>query len=363
MKKLVKFLVPFLVASSAIFSGCKKKETKDERVLLSFGDMHADGVTLIDLPKLNELVKAKESFLFVVSTNTCGCWSEFEPNLTKYVNENKLTCYRIDFNTIKDVAPAYGLTLLSSSTTTFAIFEDGKLKTLLDSSEDGAIMYDETRFTKYMNENVKLPGCYFITKEDVKSIESSDKNAVIYFERTACGDCQALHPTILRSYVEEHPNANKIYVFDFQPYWRNSEAEDYKSYLDLKDELGLAEITKDEEGTHPSTVNPTFGFDTGVFPYFSFIENGSFASGCVVYNDHVEKQEDKFVVTNSYYSNTRVNLLEYTNTVLIGKELTREDVLLYGEYAMWAHESANNIYKDILYSFLDYALPKTTYTF
>ena len=352
MKKLVKFLLPFLVASSAIFSGCKKKESQDNRILLSFGDIHSTGTTEITLQKLNELVNAKDSFLLVVSTNTCGCWNEFSPNLNKYLTDNKAICYKVDFNQIKDVASAYDLNLLSSSTTTFAIFEDGKLKTSLNSSKDDNIMYDESKFAKYMSETVKLPGCYFITKDDVSTIKSSGKNAVIYFERTECGDCTAMNPTILRSYVQKHPNANKIYVLDCQPYWRRSTDEDYQSYLDTKDELGLSTVN-----------NPLYGFDTGVFPYFSYIENTTYASGAVVYNDIIVKQDDKFVVSNSYYTSEMAAKLQYTDTVLVGKELTSDDVNESAYGVMWKHESANKVYEDILTSFLDYALPKTTYNF
>ena len=159
MKKLVKILVPFLVLSSTVLGGCKKKDTNDTRVLLDFGNVHASETTEITLDRLNELVNAKENFLFVVSTNTCGCWNEFRPNLERYIADNKLICYRVTYDQIKDVAgPGYELYHLSSSTTTFAIFENGKVKTTLCTSDDSKIMYDEKKFAQYMNENVRLPG-------------------------------------------------------------------------------------------------------------------------------------------------------------------------------------------------------------
>lgn len=352
MKKMIKILLPFLVVSSALISGCKKKETQDTRILLSFGDIHSEGTTDISIQKLNELVNAKESFLLVVSTNTCGCWNEFSPNLNKYLTTNKAICYRVDFNQIKNVASAYELNLLSSSTTTFAIFEDGKVKTTLNSSKDSNVMYDENKFSKYMSETVKLPGCYFITKDDYSKIKASGKNAVIYFERTECGDCTAMNPTILRSYVEKHPNANKIYVLDCQPYWKQSSDPDYQSYLETKDELGLSTVN-----------NPFYGFGSGVFPYFTYIENGSYASGAVIYNDTITKEDNKFIVSNSYYTTEMATKLEYTDTILVGKELTSDDVNESAYGVMWKHESANKVYENILTSFLDYALPKTTYNF
>lgn len=363
MKKLVKFLLPFVVASSAIFSGCDKNKNKeDNRVLLSFGDMHATATREIDVAKLAELTKANENFLFVVSTNSCGCWDDFEPVLNQYLVSNKGVCYRIDFNNFKDAAVTYGLANVSSSTTTFAIFENGKVKTSLCTADDKNIMYDATKFNKYMDETVIKPGCYFITKDDVSTIKNSGQSAVIYFERSACGDCSTLNPGLLRTYVKDHGNSNKVYVLDCQEYWRNKNASDYQSYLDFKDEMGMS-----------AKNNPTYGYTmfpedpekktNGVFPYFSYIENGEYASGCVIYNDSIAKQDGKYVVVESYYTPERANSLQYTNKVIKGLELTADDVYDTSSYVMWKSESADTYYKEILNSFLNYALPKQTFNF
>lgn len=349
MKKLVKILLPFLVASSAIFSGCDKNKKKDERVQLDFGDVHTFETTEITLSKLNELVNAKENFLFVVSTNSCGCWNEFRPNLERYIVDNKLICYRMDYNAIESVAAdGYQLYKLSRSTTTFAIFENGKVKTTLCSSDDSKIMYDEKKFAQYMDENVRLPGCYFITKNDYFSIKESDKNAVIYFERTACGDCGALNPGLLRSYVKNRSLQHKIYVVDVQPYYGTEQ------YQTIKDGFGMSETDKDGNPNNP------YGFGSGVFPFFSYIENGNYASGAVVYNDSVGSD---LIVNNSYYTTERVANLPYTNTVVKGTQLNENDVSRIGDYVMWNHDSADKVYESILNSFLDYALPKVTFEF
>ena len=128
--------------------------------------------------------------------------------------------------------------------------------------------------------------------------------------------------------------------------------EDYQSYLDFKDEMGLS-----------TANNPTYGYGAGVFPYFAYIENGQYASGSVIYNDSVTKQDDKYVVSDSYYTTERAQSLQYTDKVIKGLELTADDVLVFGEFGMWKNESADKHYKEILNSFLDYALPKQTYNF
>ena len=350
MKKLAKFLLPFVVAVSPILSSCKK----DSRVLLSFGDVHATESRVIDIAKLAEITNAKENFLFVVSTTTCGCWDEFQPFLNSYLTTNKLVCYRIDFKDFKDSASTYGLANASSSTTTFAIYENGEVKSTLNSAKDRNIMYDTDKFEKYMSQNVILPGCYFITKDDVSTIKNSGKSAVIYFERSACGDCTSLNPGILRSYVKNHGDANKIYVLDCQEYWRSSSApeSEYQGYLKVKKELGMS-----------IESNPQYGYGSGVFPYFSYIENGSYASGAVIYNDTIAKQDNKYVVTESYYTSVRASYLKYSTKVIQGMELTSDDVIDTGKYVMWKNESADKHYKEILDSFLDYTLPKVTFNF
>ena len=354
MKKITKFILTFLVASSAAFSGCKKKK-EDNRVWLSFGDVHSSETRLITVAKLAEITHAKENFLFVVSTNTCGCWAEFQPVLNSYLSKNKAVCYRIDFSEFELSAATYGLANVSSSTTTFAIFENGKVKTTLNTAED-KFMYDESKFTKYMNEQVILPSCYFITKEDVSTIKASGKSAVIYFERSACGDCTELNPGLLRSYIKNHKDMKKLYVFDCQEYWRASTAEDYQSYLDFKDEMGMSEKN-----------NPTYGYGAGVFPYFQYIENGQYASGSVIFNDTISKQDNKCVITESFYTTERAASLQYTNKVLQGMELSANEVTeteYKGKlYFKWNEESKNSHYKPILDSFLDYALARQTFTF
>lgn len=358
MKKIFKILLPFIVASSAVFSGCKKKskDTVNDKVLISFGDIHASETRLIKLTKLAEITHAKENFLLVVSTNTCGCWDDFRPVLNNYLASKKVVCYRIEFNEIKDATATYGLANVSSSTTTFAVFENGKVKTTLNSAEDNNIMYDQSKFARYMEETIILPNCYFITKNDYLNIKSSDKDAVIYFQRSECDDCTQMNPLLI-SYLKNHQSTKKLYTIDCQEYWRSSEAEDYKSYQGFKDEVGLSTVN-----------NPTYGFGTGVFPFLSYVSNGQYASGCVIYNERVTKVDEKYVVSNSYYTTEQVESLQYTNTVLEGLELNESEItateVSEGVFRYrWNDDSQDEHYKPILDSFLDYALPKVTYNF
>lgn len=352
MKKLCKILLPFLVVTAANLSGCKNKnKDKGNQVLLSFGNIHAETYEQISTDDLNDIISWKESFLLVINSTTCGCWDSFKPNLTKYINEQKVVCYQIPYPEYSrlEIEDRHGLNSLSSASTTFAIFEQGKLKTSINTNDNEKIMYDYKSFKKYMDETVVLPKCFFIDKDDVYAIKNSGKNAVVYFERSGCGDCNTANPTILYSYIKNHKNMNKIYVLDCQKYWRKSSAEDYTSYLAFKNEMGLSTVN-----------NPTFGYDEGVFPFFSYIENGEYKSGCVIYNDEISKQNDEYVVTHSYYTTERVSKLGYNAQVIEGLKISEASENA-GGYISWNYNDQNKYYGTILTSFLDTMLPKVNY--
>lgn len=352
MKKIVKILTPILMLNSLVLTGCKKQ---DNRILLSFGDMHAKESKMIELSELDVAIDAKDSFLLVVSATTCTCWESFEPCLNSYIKKNNLLCYRVTYNQLskKDVATSYGLTKLSSSSTTFAIFENGKLKTTISTSNEAKnIMYDKDKFAKFMDETVRLPGCYFITKDDYFTIKSSKKNAVIYFERNECHDCTAVNPGILRNYIKDHVDMNKIYVLDLQPYYARQDEPGYDDYIEIKKSLGMDEVS-----------NTKYGYGTGSVPFFSLLKAGKYASGSVIYNDTVTKVDGKYKITNSYYTKERVKALQYQTFQLQGKEIPKKDVDDNGVWASWKHEAADKIYGDVLTNFLDYALPQVTFTF
>lgn len=355
MKKFIKILLPFLVLSSASLVGCKNKDKKEpEKVLLTFGDVHAENVTEISTSRFSNLIKGKESFLFVVSSPTCSCWSTFRPNIEKYVRDNKLVCYQISYANFKDDAPLYGINGLSESTTTFFIYKDGAIKERLNSSSDSKTMDNYDSFVDYMNKRIEKPRAYYIKYEDFDTIKESGKNAVIYYERNGCGDCSSANGTILKNYVLNHLSMNKLYVLDFQDIYRTSDDPAYISYISQKQIYGMTEY------------NNPYGFGNGVFPFFSYIKNKEYESGCVLYNDTLEKvNESTFRIIDSYYTQERNARLHYSvPSVLQGSTLAKSEVIENASgYAYWDQEKANTFYGQVLNAFLDYSLPNVTYTF
>ena len=351
MKKLVKILVPFLLLTPTVLAGCGK----DKRIALPFCDIHVDKTSEVSVEQIQKLINDQETFFLTIYSTGCACWTEFKPNLDEYVKENHVPAYIIAFNDIgSDIARSFGINYVKESTTTFAIFEKGTYKTSLNSSEAGDTMKDKKSFYKYMNETVRLPGCYLITKDDYFAIKESGKSAVIYFARSGCGDCTAINEGILDEYFQGRTKpTNKIYVVDCQKYWaKSSDTEAYAAYLAVKKELGMS-----------TESNPTFGYGSGVFPFFSFISGGEYKDGSVIYNDEIKEENGKYTIDKSYYSSERVKNLGYTKKVLEGKELKEKDLNISNYGAMWKHESADKYYKKILDSFLNTYLPKVDYTF
>lgn len=331
-----------LAISTTLFS-CKNNGKKDDnKIILDFGQFNSTGVTQIDSIEFQTLADDAKlgNFMFVVSSTRCICWKEFKPLIEKYIKENNMICYEIPYNLFSELAPTYKM-IVSSATTTLAIFENGQVKYTLKSGVNEE-MDDYKKLEKFLNATVAKPGCYLVNEEDINTIKNSDKSAVIYYEKSECGDCTYINPRMLRTYVKNHKDMKPIYVLDGQS-WVGKE-----NYQDKKDEFGLSTVN-----------NPTYGYDTGYFPYFSYMENGEYKSGCVIFNDTIEGN----TVTNSYFTTERVKNLEYTKTVIQGKQLAEDDIKSFEEFTSWKQDSAAKVYEPILNDFLNYYLPKTTFTF
>lgn len=340
MKKYVKFLLPFLVASSTLLTGCKDNE-ESNKILLSFGDVNATTFKEIEIEDLNTLCLSHDNFMIVVRTTTCGCWRDTRDAIEPYIKENKVVCYSITYEQYKASGDTFGLTKVTEGTTTFAIFENGAVKYCLNSSENDQIN-SASKFKAYMDETIIKPAYYFITEENYQTIKESDKNAIVYFERSKCGDCTYINPHILRDYALKHPNMNRIYVLDCQP-WKSLSETDYQA---KKDQFGLS-----------NEINKEFGYDTGVFPFFSYLESGEYKSGAVAFNDKFNLETNK--LDNCYYTAERVQKLGYNAEALKDHQFSASD-LIDGK---WSHEAAEKFYNPIIESFLDYALPKVTFIF
>ena len=345
MKKVAKILLPFVCLNACLLSGCGN----DKRVQLSFGNIHATAVEEnFTVVELDRKIENKESFLLVVADTTCACWNDFKPIINSYVSDNHVDCFFLKYSYFINFASKYGIEL-TKGTTKFIVFEEGVAKIQLKSATNDKTMKDKNAFYKFMEGNVKLPKAYFIKEGDYGEV--TENGAIIYFERSECGDCSYLNPTVLANYVKKHPDMNNIYVLDCQ-WWKDD--LDLVQYQAKKNNYGLSNCN-----------NPEYGYDDGVFPFFSFVKKGYYLSGAVAFNDTVELKNGKYVITNSYYDSDRLERFDYLSNVktkvLEGMELPSSDVADNGAYITWMQDKAVKYYEPIIDAFLDTYLPQVNY--
>lgn len=336
MKNLGKILLPILCLSMGILSGCKNDNEQSSKIKLTFGDINTQDVIDVKIGDLNSFVTQKQSFLFAVSPEGCACWSEFHPHLSSYIKEHHLICYHMSYKEFESYASAYKI-LLTKGATTFVIFENGVAKVSLTSGEGNDAMKKKDEFYKFMDSTVEFPKCYYVSESNIDAILASDKTAVIYYKRSGCGDCTYLEPNILKPYVESHPDMKNLYVLDCES-WLSLENRGQAK----KDKYGLSNVN-----------NPTYGYNTGYYPYFSLVENGQFKSGAEAFNVKVENE----VITESYYSQERAASLQYLSNVST-KVLTGLNI----GASSWEHSKALPYYQPLINAFLDYGLAQVTYT-
>lgn len=352
MKKYVKFLLPFLVVSSALVGCNDKKDNSDSRVLLSYGDINANAITQIDATELKTRISYEESFIFVVYDGTCGCWRDFRDGLLEpYIKENKVIAYVMPLGEFKSANLSGTIGIIpTNGSSSLVIFENGKVKKTL-STDTSKEMKDKNAFYSFMNSTVKLPKAYLISEANANAMMESDKTSLIYFERSQCGDCNLVNRTILKRYLNSYEGDKKLYILDCQP-WKSLSNEAYQT---KKDTYGLSTVN-----------NPTYGFDTGVFPFFSLVSNKQYISGAVAFNDSLKEENGKVVVDNTYYSTVRQSSLEYVKDLdvkaLEGVEVKEEDRVYTTRYK-WSEEASIKAYEPFIKAFLDYALAKQTFTF
>ena len=164
--------------------------------------------------------------------------------------------------------------------------------------------------------------------------------AIFYAYKTTCPDCKDATTKVLFPYLNTKSELQtKIFILDIDKYANNM------IYQDVKDELELS-----------NKYNEAFGYDTGYVPPFQYRENGVIKDASVFYNDSIEKQDNLFVVSNSYYTTERRNNTSYTYEPLKGMTIDKQYVGEYEDSGVtkyyWKTENAFTYHKPILESFL-----------
>ena len=333
MKKVISTcLLSIIIASSSVlFSSCNKSESI---INIHFGDYVSKEIANItELPKLNyDNLSAKilnnDSFLLAIyGEESCGCWNDYQPVLTEYVNDTHI---KIDYISSYDFIGkenTFGLYLVASELPSLAVFENGQLKIQSVYLRDDRMMFKSyTKFKEFIDKNVVLPKMLYVDQDFLDSMIQQDKEFNLYVARSACGDCSAVTHDVLLEWSKNVKKVNDyLYVFDIQKYYPQSTAtEEEKAYYQLiKDTYGLSEKN-----------NPAFGFGTGVVPTFQRRKGSKVLDSAIVLNDKVDKDNSKLI---SYFTSDRVGQMSFLKdakikTILDGMELTSEQVTNWRSY-------------------------------
>jgi len=355
MKKKLLILPLSLLSLSLInLAGC----SNNSKIHLVFGDLTTNEVTTISFNKLKEKVDSEETFLLAVQySDNCACWqSEAKPVIEKYISEKHVICYHIKLEELEANSNTFGIKIVTGNSS-LAVFENGQVKNTVTTKDDNTLK-NYSSFESYMDALVVLPKIYYVSKDYVDELYKKDEKNVIYYSRSECGDCSYLDSHYLKEWSKNNPDfAKNIYILDCdQPGIRKDENNQVnkEQWQKFKDDYGLSTVN-----------NPTYGYDTGYVPTFLLIQGSNegvkYLSGAVAFNDRVELQDSKYVVTNSYYTSERLENLQYVDIsvdmkVLKGMELSSNDVNDNGKFVMWKHESAEKYHNIFVERFLKYSL-------
>ena len=369
MKLQRSLIVATTILSTLSLASCKKPVVID----LAYGSIE-NSLKEIDYTQLTTMVNDEDSFILAITSSSlgCGCWSTFKNNiLLPYQNENHVLVYYINHQEFYDASQklmnTYGLTITQDPG--FALFNKGELKYSETYSSKNFIFSKMEYFKEYMQDKVKLPNTFYLSKEQLDNFYKGNEEFTVMFSRNNCGDCKY----VLKNYLLEFALNNKksekpLYILECEDVevtvgYNTVKLREYDAegnlteasstrWANFKNEYGLSNVN-----------NPTFGYDAGSVPTFIHVQpDGTNKTGSVIkdqavyFNDAVSQVDGKYVVTNSYYTNERAANLTYLGDVktkvLKGLEIPASDVSAFGEYISWNHDAAEKYHTPLLKAFL-----------
>ena len=231
--------------------------------------------------------------------------------------------------------------------------EGKKYKEFIYGPDNMPLFTDVEGMRKVVTKIADDPEFYYVNQnylDNALFIEKNDKVVVNYIWHS-CPDCNHSFPNVLRPYAEKHNLKTKIWLIDLEIPGLLLNAAGEKDKTNQNYVNFLKEHHMSKEG------DEVFGYDRGFVPTMQIWEKGELKDMNVYFNDTVSYEDGKYVVSQSFFSKERVQHLNYTNTVLEGKELSEDDVMVYEveseKYYYWKQESAAKEHKPLLEAFLD----------
>ena len=341
----IKHLIMPLIALNLIgLASCQPAETKFK---ISFGSLVDETYTNLTYGELYQKVNYKENMVIATypgKDTTCSCWRTFEYVLNDYVKAKDAIVYAIDAYEVIGKYNDFGLTL-STSDPSIAFFKNGKLvKQVVYSVVNTPRFFKNTQtFIEFMDENIIQPDLLYVDYNKIETARNNKEDFIIAHTYSDCSDCSYVVPNVLMPYTVENNLNKKVWIIDLNDIHSDSEV-----WTKYKDDNFLS-----------SKNSEIYGYGLGYVPTFQYYKNGNLSSSSVFFNDTIEKINDKYVITNSFYTEERKNNLPYISNVrdnvLVGLEIPEEDIINYEEYnyIAWSQDAARKYHEPLLKAFLD----------
>lgn len=317
-KSLILPLIPALIFS---VSSCRPA-TDNSKIVIDFGRVvleQASTVKEITYKTLKEkMIEREESFIICIANTTCGCWGSLEPLVAKLNFNKQLNICFVDNLQSGFLDDDFGL---NTSETSIAFFRNGKLaRQVIFKSETWDIFNKYEDLEKLVLNNAVLPHIRFISKENLDSYISQNKEFNLYIGRSECGDCRSINSTLLKEWNKTTTFEGSLYYFDIEEYRGTSD------YQNIKDGYGLSQ----------TEVNPILGYTygeepnitAGVVPTFQHRKGSTIEDMISILNDAASTADKK--ISRSYFTAERVAAMPFlkgtgNQFVLQDKALTEEE--------------------------------------
>lgn len=300
-----------------------------ELINLTYGDLQ------IRMDENGELLN--ECFLLLVLPKSCTCRETSQATMRNYSKAYKTAVYVIENTEFKNY-DSYGINT-SSNNSLLYIIKEGKI--IKDFMYGSSAMLKEVDYThQQISKYVKSPKNYFYTtQEHLDAMISSKEELIVEYIWSFCGDCLYGNPHILWEFAKDKTFNNKVYVLDIGSltFYNGEFSTSNEVYTKFLHDHYLSEAASSE-----------YGYLTGKVPTIQYWNDGKLEDAAVIFNDvFQEKENGKFEIINSFYTEERIPHLKYWNDTLsplVGKETNNN----YNHAEMLAD------YKAIIEAFLTY---------
>lgn len=358
-------LLPFALLSTFALSACQNDK---QELHISYG-------TLIDNPGIKDLsygeMMAKlvggyedtENYLLAIyygKDSHCSCWGTFKTVLQEYADKYDTVVYSIDrfeFDSVRkesdgNVWKKAGLSFQEKDEPRFFVMANGKVKKAFFYNTSSKMFRNCDALNTEISNYIKAPNMYYIEQDELDNrIFEEKQETVVHYMWSFCPDCMYCAPHVLNPFTGVRALRNKLYIIDIGELtgYDPTASNPFANFNTANDEYVafLREHHMSEAG------DSKYGYDRGFVPTTQIWKNGALEDMNVYFNDALEKEDDHYVVSRSYYTSERVQNLKYLknvkDNVLEGMKVPALDV----NDGSWDQDASAKYHTTYLEAFLD----------